>query len=183
MDTSSSAEVPSSEAGDKDDEAPGVSKKPAAKKAAAKKKQKKEEEVPNTQHTSLGNCKGNQDDDDEEGDPVPGESKRGPKKKKEEKKERAGSRRGSRKDKDKDGKKKTSRKGKKSADASVSSSSDSVQNCKKEKVCESMLADAFKRAEEAETTAMASLEVGVSVLTNVLSFFKFNRLLCAKSVT
>lgn len=168
MDESSSGEVPPSEVADKETE---VSKKPAARKAAPKKKQKKEQELPDAEHTSLGSCKGNEDDEEDDG-PVPDTgSRRGRKKEKEEKKER--SRRGSKKDKDKDAKKKSRKGNKRDASVDDSTSVDADKNHEKKTVSEHMLADAFMRASEAETAALASLEVGVLVLAYTSSFLKF----------
>lgn len=132
------------------------------KKTAAKKKQKKE--LPDSEHTSLGICKGNDDEDDDALPPATG-SKRTGKKEKNEKKETK-----TRKKSDRKGHGKKP-KGKKHDACSVSSTTNDQDDPPRDQdggegnVSQNMLDEALKRASDAETKAVMDtfFEAGVSV--------------------
>ena len=131
------------------EEAVRPAKRPAAKAVGSRKKKKEEDE----EVTQLGSCKGNQEEDpDEDADTAPAESR--PKRKKKQDRDDGKKKRHQSKKESGGGKKRHGRKKEKNAAAAedgASTSSDESQGT--EKVTENMLADALKRAKEAEDKA------------------------------
>eukprot|EP00435_Cladocopium_sp_Y103_P035840 s1440_g9.t1 len=144
-------EVTTGGANDANDEEPlPPVKRPAAKTTGGKSKKKKEEDEEVTQ---LGTCKGNQDrEPDDDDDAAPAGSRR--RKKKKEDRDEVKKTRGKSKKESGGGKKRhTRKKGRSAAADDDGASTSSYEPEDTEKVTENMLAEALKRAQEAEDRA------------------------------